>query len=82
MELDDDELKFTREMYTGEIRGKDLATCTKDELRTRCAIDEQQLRRAMAIIDKLEKENETLKQKIEHSRALYEAERDCYEEFE
>lgn len=81
-EMDEEEYEYTKELYTGEIRKKDLLNCNEKELRIRCSITEQQLKRALDIIHKLEKENAELKAKIENHRLSYEANRDIDEEFE
>ena len=51
MELDDDELAYTREHYTHEIRKKNLMDCNEKELRIRCSFNERyiaQLERELA----------------------------------
>ena len=43
---------------------------------------EESLYQAYKIIQKLEKENQELKDRLENYRRMYVAQRDCYEEFE
>lgn len=43
-EMDKDELDYTREHYTHEIRNKDLMSCNERELRIRCSFDERYIR--------------------------------------
>lgn len=81
-EMTDEEFESTHEMHTGDITKKDILSCTKNELKTRCANDERLLKHAYQIIKKLEKENTELKAKIEADRRSYLASRDVNEEFE
>lgn len=55
MDLDDDELEATRELHTGDIRKKDLMSCTLRELRIRCSFNERYIKELERKIHKLEK---------------------------
>lgn len=55
MDLDDDELAYTREDYTHDIRRKDLMLCTESELRIRCSFDERYIKELERRISELRK---------------------------
>lgn len=55
MELDDDELAYTREHHTGQIRKKALKDCTEQELRIRCSFNERYIQELEKKIHSYEK---------------------------
>ena len=73
-EMDEDELAYTREHYTHEIRKKNLMDCNEKELRIRCSFNER-------YIAQLEREFGKLKSQLESIKATLEANRDIDEEF-
>ena len=77
-DMDNEETKATQDLYSGlkiaNIRKKNLMTCNEQELRMRCAYDEQ-------YISILENRIKELSAKVEQHRRSYES-RDIDEEFE
>ena len=70
------------EQNVEELAKKSLLDCNESELRIRCANTERSLKQAYQIIQKLEKENADMKEKLDMHRRIWEATRDIDEEFE
>lgn len=70
------------EQNVEELAKKSLLNCNERELRIRCANAERSLKQAYQIIQKLEKENADMKEKLDMHRRIWEATRDIDEEFE
>ncbi len=69
-------------MDISKIREKHLLDCNIQELRMRCAFDEQYIKRLESIHIKDSKRIKELEDKIQYSKDLYEATRDYDGEFD